>query len=590
MATQDSGHDPELTYASSASPSWSSFGLWDFSPPQNHRPEQISPVSSLSISQYQAKRARRTHGSSSGSGEPEDDGFLSKNFRVGGPYLCPYPAVFLPVQTTYPQLESLRIEHLGIYTSASQILRDHGISPETIDFNELQSIDRPLPRPVVTLVVTAERKKLDGSWISAARLIHQLLRDKDLGDISVEITDPRAFRRKTCSPVRPSDDIFAAWESVYEAILKTVDKHELTALECFRYGRNEDTANNPPTVILSVIQDSQTDWELVREQVVNLLDGMGFSHVAVCIMEDQITRSVDSKGLLPDTGCQVTAQAGLSIGMEQRSTGTGTLGGFLEIKLPGSDEWQKKGITCFHCVYDGRIGNSAKETECKSNPVYIFDIQLIIFITPGLDHWKWNHVAASDNDAASLLKMWQPSWQDIKMRIAQIDNELIDDLETSEFQQMEQDIENGEFILPFLLREHRAKKTLVDQKKELKANLEDFLGSGKTHLGHVFAGSGMNSVKSSAATDSSERPSIRDWALIDVKSERMGDNKASSLPAPFIPDGRMLTFGRLISTQIPRPVFSARHTRLCMAMTCRLVGISTRSEEPPSTPVDRMEV
>lgn len=317
---------------------------------------------------------RRTHGSSDDSGDPESDGFVSKNFRVGGPYLCPYPAAFLPVPSTHPRCITNTADKCRIYTDVNQILRGYNISQESTGFHGLQPIHRPLPSPVVTLVVIADRKKLDGSWIAAARSVYQLLMDKGFEDVSVEITDPRAFKRKTCFPVQLSDDIFPAWESVYEAILNTIDKHELIALECFRYGRSEDAMKNPPTVIISVQRDSQTDWKPVREQVVKVLDRLGFSHVAVCIMENQITRSVGSKGLLPDTGCQVKAQAGISLGTNQMSSGTGTLGGFLEIKLSGTDKWERMALTCFHCVYEGRVGNSEEETKCKSVPVYIWHI------------------------------------------------------------------------------------------------------------------------------------------------------------------------------------------------------------------------
>lgn len=132
-------------------------------------------------------------------------------------------------------------------------------------------------------------------------------------------------------------------------------------------------------------------------------------------------------------------------------------------------------------------------------------------------------------NASRILKMCQPSWYDVENRISEID-QVIEGIETPEFLKMEQDILNEEFILPFLLRDHRTKKKIVDQRKEQMANFENFMEDGRIHLGHVFAGSGMYSAKRSTATYGDERPTIRDWALIRVKPERLGDNKASSHP------------------------------------------------------------
>lgn len=136
----------------------------------------------------------------------------------------------------------------------------------------------------------------------------------------------------------------------------------------------------------------------------------------------------------------------------------------------------------------------------------------------GLDHWRWHSVAPDNSDAASILKMCQPSWQDVKSRIAELKEDIeatkarIEGIEYPEFQQMEQDIENGEFNVPRRITtcKYRAYAKALNQQRELKANLEGFSKSENTHLGHVFAGSGMYWVRSSATTDGDERPSIRD--------------------------------------------------------------------------------
>jgi hypothetical protein len=102
-----SGHEAELTYASAVTPT--SLTTADFSPSERLDPSQIlAPPSSMPMASDQAKRVRSTHGSSDDSGEPQsDDGFISKNLRVGGPYLCQFPADFVPISPTHPLSERL---------------------------------------------------------------------------------------------------------------------------------------------------------------------------------------------------------------------------------------------------------------------------------------------------------------------------------------------------------------------------------------------------------------------------------------------------------------------------------------------------
>ena len=332
-----------------------------------------------------------------------------------------------------------------------------------------------------------------------------------------EITDPRAYKGKICSPVFPSDEIFQRWKSVYEAVRKSLDdndKRELMALECFRYGRNNNPAENLPTVLISVRKNSRKSWRSFRERVVKIPDDLRLFSVAVCIIENEITRWGERKGRLPDNGCQKMEQARLSLGLEQESTGSGTLGGFIEIKSPNTKQWRNMGLTSFHCVYEGRTGSTKEEKMC-------------------LDRWQWQNVAANSSDAAKILTVCQPSWGDLRSQIGIIQKK-IDDFETPEFLQMEQDIANGKFIVPYELGKHQAHKTIVNQKKELKAHFEDFLKSGKPHLGHVFAGSGIYAAKRNAVASPNELPSTRDWAVIEVTPARMGDNTVKTPPSSHV--------------------------------------------------------
>lgn len=228
---------------------------------------------------------------------------------------------------------------------------------------------------MTTVYVTCKRDKLDNTWIKGAGAIYRYLKEHNLNDVSVEITGPRAQLRKYCSPVYPTDTIFPVWQTVYESILVSIDTSEFTALECFRYGRGKESMENPPTVIISVRRGSglRIDFRPVRERVISILDDLYLFDVAVCILENEVTKLHASNGLLGGVDeCQQIARAGCSLGMKEKSSGTtGTLGGFVEIQCPTTGDWRKRGLTSFHCVYEGREGSTDKEKERRRMRAYI---------------------------------------------------------------------------------------------------------------------------------------------------------------------------------------------------------------------------
>ncbi|RJE16464.1 hypothetical protein PHISCL_11199, partial [Aspergillus sclerotialis] len=76
-----------------------------------------------------------------------------------------------------------------------------------------------------------------------------------------------------------------------------------------------------------------------------------------------------------------------------------------------------------------------------------------------LNHWRRNEVKALDPDAPNFLKVCQPSLGDLRRRIAE-QQKKIENCETPDFQKMEQDIANGEFVVPKQLTKHNVFKGL----------------------------------------------------------------------------------------------------------------------------------
>lgn len=365
------GTDSELCSVSPVSTLSSS--LSPHSGESAHGLEMISPASSISAPRPSLDgRVRRTRGSSDDYADPESDGFVSRDSRVGGPYLCPYPATYARTPSPHPCYDFLmHPPDQGPSIDVPAILKAYNIPWRSWWVCSLQSIYSPLPSPVPTLMVNATQETPSNTWLQAARKIYNGLVKCGFTDVSVEISTPKAMLPRECSPVLPSDEIFSKWQMIYERILSTCDIREWIALECFRYGRESDRMKNPPTVIISVQRGSKVNWLPTREQVAKILNEFRLSTVGVSVVEDKIIRSSGDDGLLPAGGFQMKAQAGFSLGIEQESTtASGTLGGFVEIKCPDTGEWLIMGLTCFHCVHEHRKGNSAAESERKRKPFY----------------------------------------------------------------------------------------------------------------------------------------------------------------------------------------------------------------------------
>ncbi|EFR04682.1 hypothetical protein MGYG_07688 [Nannizzia gypsea CBS 118893] len=106
------------------------------------------------------------------------------------------------------------------------------------------------------------------------------------------------------------------------------------------------------TIVILVREDSTSDWTVVREKVVEVLDSMGLHRVAVEIRRGsllQFHNRLPVEGFLTQNGRSLEPRMGGTIGPHSSTFSSSTFGGSLEVQRP-SEGWKRYGLTNHHCV------------------------------------------------------------------------------------------------------------------------------------------------------------------------------------------------------------------------------------------------
>lgn len=128
-------------------------------------------------------------------GYMSDDNIWNEEFRVGGPQLCALPAsatLFDEGSHYYSLLWDGDLLN-RLYRMAYRF----NIEPIEAMLVTRKSEWGLMPAPIVTVLIFANRKNMDDSWVRCAQLIRKYLTTQIMEpNISVEIADPRAFQWK----------------------------------------------------------------------------------------------------------------------------------------------------------------------------------------------------------------------------------------------------------------------------------------------------------------------------------------------------------------------------------------------------------
>lgn len=448
------------------------------------------PLSSASSSRegVYPSRSRRTKGSSEGEGTPlllEDDEIWNEDYRCGGPNLARFPITNQHVNRHDP-LTALWDSTLE--APVTQILNERGIRVKsTGPMRRAQDSLGTAEHWKDTILIMAEKEALDDSWYRACKSIRKLFVQKGLGNLNIEITDPRAYEPTLTYPILSSDPFVAIWPGLRPDVLTVLEGKDWVLLCILRRGKGD--GEKRITVCVTIREDSGGDWVSVREGIIGLLDTRKLYDVAIEICRGEVLQPsivTDDAAPLDARDWSAPAKFGGSLAPRGSDVSSSTFGGFLEIQLP-SGEWRRMGITNYRCIFGGQQPNETFDKHGINSGNASNNLEL-------------DHPSANDHERSitgyyeeiASLKAATPS--EVKKRIQEGDPSVPRSTKIGYERQMKwiEDIQH-----------------LIDTAKAFHKNDQQFLGK-------VYAGSGYRMTSDGM---------MLDWACINVREERMGRNE-----------------------------------------------------------------
>lgn len=143
---------------------------------------------------------------------------------------------------------------------------------------------------------------------------------------------------------------------------------DVSSIGCFRIGTSDKPEDNPLTIFVTVNSNTGHNWKGMRDEIVRILDSHDLSMVAVKIQADKILRRNRGNalsgpdGFVADSVIPGPARVGQSLGRQGVQDGSGTFGGFLELRYPSSQDW----VTYWHYLFPvcSPRGQSGRKFGC----------------------------------------------------------------------------------------------------------------------------------------------------------------------------------------------------------------------------------
>lgn len=237
-----------------------------------------------------------------------------------------------------------------IETIAREVLNKLRLEFLDCQVNGRHSKVEPEPVPVPTVVIQMPNRPQPELWCRAARKVHQKLEGRGHSGFSVELIEAALLRGMYCSPIEPRLSIFSKWRSIVEEIIQRSDTREWTGMDCWRYGTNVDRKSNPVTVIVRVARSSQGPFTTAARFVHGILASFNETGVDVLFQKDG-KRRFEANPTLPLESTSGRVYPGVSIGIHNSEAGSSTLGGLVQLRFEGKNDWSTFGLTCFHCIW-----------------------------------------------------------------------------------------------------------------------------------------------------------------------------------------------------------------------------------------------
>ncbi|RAK72859.1 uncharacterized protein BO72DRAFT_489396 [Aspergillus fijiensis CBS 313.89] len=459
-------------------------------------------------------RARRNNRSS----RDESPNTTSDNHRIEEDLRVGVPSLFEP--DYYRNLISpdhpLHTRNLDLALKALEICKENdlGMIDNVLFWKQRGLFEQDKPS-VPTVKITVKRKPNDPGWAAratrAAWAVYHYLPELEGSatneyNVAVEICDilfcaKNRLRMQSCTV---EDAIFPQWEAVLEAILRTILLTGVLHISCCRAGATSSISGSAPTVLLGVDPTASVDWKDSASRPPLDLHGLPKSL---------------THGFKEDKPCEM----GDSLASGHSPEAQGTLGCWVELQDPDTDEWMPYALTSARCVLptDAHVESCAQKGEN----------------TPAFDEWKTYGVPFRDATAARLLLVDSPGLYEITMNMDNLDDlarDYEDEMRCERFQAAQ--AQNEPVSAPGDLKLWTYLNNTLTKIRAERAQIRKYQDNKNYEFGTVVAASGLKARQQEPSSSEVSSPSVfLDWALVGMRADRrLGENKSPCSSEDFL--------------------------------------------------------
>lgn len=431
-------------------------------------------------------------------------GIIIERNRVGTAPLCRLPAVgSIPHHTDPFAATAEQIRH-----DAFTILDRQGVRWLTCDVVtrrwRFDTSDDVADWPLTLLVVTSPDNS--GDKKAACMSLREYIRRAETGRaLGVEIIDVQATEEPRSFPIEPEDPIVSRWAAVEPRIIDVLLPTDVIAFTVIRRGKKERPKDNPVTLFVSIPEESEDDWLIVREQVTDVLDEAGLIDMALELSRGTYwpQAGTDSIEPLPSDIWGAAAMAGHSFSVYDCEHSS-TLGSFVDIEHT-TGQWKTYAVTCHHSVFP-----TSKRTEWMR--AMATDIQ------------RWHQEGFKPQDSKRFsVRMVQPSQRDVQRTVQEWKSRQ--ESHRSKSHQLKDQLARDEILSGIDARRLREAERFIQYFQSRIDRAEAFVADAT--------------------------PRTVDWALVEVIPSRVGKNQLpprSDVPRIFrddywVPEDRLVMPG-----------------------------------------------
>ncbi|MCJ1312894.1 hypothetical protein MMC25_006570 [Agyrium rufum] len=442
----------------------------------------IGPSSSpTSPGSPRPKRIRRTKGIEEKSSiQKFIGGTENEELRTGLPRLCRLPVAERSLNRQHPLRQNwtdgANLEKLVTFL-ANKYSIERG--PALFDRKFKFAADEEY---VPTLLFFSRETQSTASWPAFCQELDSGLKARGFQDVYIEVADIEALRPIYYTAAGPHK-ISRCWSDLLTNIEKFLEAKPWKAIEVFRRGKEKIPEKNPVVVTITIDDETNYDWTPQRELVLERLAQLELEGVDVVFERSNITLSSPQSNRGLYTVDEVPhldffsqrAQIGESLGTSTGRHTVGTLGCYLRLTLPNGG-LKRMALTNYHVIMQPSDNN------------------------PGWQRWEQLGIFPAD---PARPTMSQPAIPDRQWVIERWNEDIAKQQEWLRTTSM-----------PTALRiNHQAE---IDALQTLVNNAPNHQGN----LGIVFAASGLTARKLDGRFSN-----LLDWALIDILSDRHGNNE-----------------------------------------------------------------